>query len=426
MAHLALRRAVPVLVSFMTLVLAPDLATAQLGRITDSAKRAAESEASRQVDRKVREAVACAFGDDRCVEEAERDGRSVVITDESGEVITDEEGEPVTSMEQARERADEPGTGVWRNYDFVPGSEVWFALDLEDEPVGRFPASQLEYLEGNAQVVELDGERVLEFTSTTTFYVNLPGPLPEDYTVEFRSRTGAPNMSTIVAFDPLKKDRVGYRAYDRHYLNVWRGGGIARRGSMVSSTDNQWRIAEELVPIRFQVDDSYAIMYMGTDRVANLPNADFGRSNVIEFEVRANASRPSYLADLVVAVGLDDLYRSLSETGEWTTRGILFDVDSDALRPESTPVLQEIRRTLERHGDLSIVIEGHTDSMGDDAHNQDLSERRARAVVDYLVGNGIDASRLTAVGKGESEPVSDNATPEGRQSNRRVVVRSAG
>ncbi|MFW6039782.1 MAG: OmpA family protein [Gemmatimonadota bacterium] len=194
---------------------------------------------------------------------------------------------------------------------------------------------------------------------------------------------------------------------------------------MVSSTDSHWEIAEEFVPIKFQNDGTYAIVYMGSDRVANVPNADFGRSNRVEFHVNANQDRPTYVRNVMLAVGLDDLYGALSAGEAWTTRGILFDVNSGVLRPESTPVLGEIQRTLSQHDDLAIVIEGHTDATGDDAHNQDLSERRAQSVVDWLSAQGIDAGRLSAVGKGESEPVADNATAEGRQENRRVVIRKA-
>jgi OOP family OmpA-OmpF porin len=69
------------------------------------------------------------------------------------------------------------------------------------------------------------------------------------------------------------------------------------------------------------------------------------------------------------------------------------------------------------------VIEGHTDSNGADAYNQRLSEQRAKAVRDYMVSMGIDPARLEAKGYGESQPVADNATPEGRAQNRRVVLR---
>jgi OOP family OmpA-OmpF porin len=72
---------------------------------------------------------------------------------------------------------------------------------------------------------------------------------------------------------------------------------------------------------------------------------------------------------------------------------------------------------------VSGIAEGHTDSVGSDAYNQALSERRAKAVVDYLGTLGIDASRMQAVGAGEANPVADNGTDEGRAQNRRVVLR---
>lgn len=79
----------------------------------------------------------------------------------------------------------------------------------------------------------------------------------------------------------------------------------------------------------------------------------------------------------MISVGPDKLYDALMESGEFTTRGILFAFNSDALLPESTPVLADMVRTLESHPELAIVIEGHTDSVGEDAYNLELSERRA-------------------------------------------------
>ncbi|MFQ5528926.1 MAG: OmpA family protein [Gemmatimonadota bacterium] len=394
---------------------APVPAEAQIGGLGNAAKRAAK----KQVDKVVKDKVRCAFDDRACIDNAKQDGDDVEIVDADGNVMDDDQ------PADAQAPGEEPGQGVWRNYDFVPGTDVWFALDLSNERIGRFPASQLEFGSGNAQVVELDGEYVLEFAANTTFYVNLPDQLPEDYSIEFMARTGAPNMATSVFVDPVSKEGIPYQRYENQYLRVYRLGGVYFQGYTVSSTDGHWEIAEEFVPIKFQVDGDYAIMYMGDDRVSNVPNAKFVGSNTIEFQVTANSRLRSYLKDIVIAVGLDDLYGTISGGEPWTTRGILFDVDSDVLRPESTPVLDQIRRTMTQHGDLSIVIEGHTDSTGDDAHNQDLSERRAQSVVRWLEGQGIDASRMTAAGKGETEPVADNATLEGRQENRRVVIRQA-
>lgn len=315
-----------------------------------------------------------------------------------------------------------PGEGVWRNYDFTPGNTVWFASDFSDEPVGRFPASQLEFVNGNMQIVEIDGEKALEISSNSVLRINLPESLPEDFTVEFSLRAGAPNMTTRLYFSPLEG---AISRFESQYLNLNRYPGIYFQGQPASSIDMQRGLADKFNPVRFQADGEYALLYVGAVRAANLPNATFVRSSSIDVHLTGNARLPTYITNIVVAVGLDKLYEALMETGEFTTRGILFDFDSATIRPESTPSLSDILTTLTEHEDLErVIIEGHTDSSGDDAYNLELSERRAAAVVHYLVENGVDEARLEAVGKGETEPAADNATEAGRQQNRRVVIRT--
>jgi len=101
---------------------------------------------------------------------------------------------------------------------------------------------------------------------------------------------------------------------------------------------------------------------------------------------------------------------------------ILFDFDSSALRASSRDTLQEFASVLARYPDQSVSVAGHTDSVGTDAYNQNLSEQRAAAVKNYLVSQGVPSSRVQAFGYGESRPVASNTTAEGRQLNRRVQV----
>lgn len=118
----------------------------------------------------------------------------------------------------------------------------------------------------------------------------------------------------------------------------------------------------------------------------------------------------------------DPIVTAMEEGRVTVLYGIHFDVDSDVLRPDATPALERVLAALQALGDLGMVIEGHTDADGTEEHNLDLSERRARAVVTWLVERGVDAGRLTAQGRGEAEPVADNATSAGRALNRRVEV----
>ncbi len=104
----------------------------------------------------------------------------------------------------------------------------------------------------------------------------------------------------------------------------------------------------------------------------------------------------------------------------------LFDFDKSVVRPDGKKAIDE---ALAKLGgiDLEMVIAtGHTDSVGTEAYNQKLSERRAAAVKAYLVSKGIPSSKVTTIGKGETQPVATNKTKEGRQKNRRVDIEFKG
>lgn len=107
---------------------------------------------------------------------------------------------------------------------------------------------------------------------------------------------------------------------------------------------------------------------------------------------------------------------------------VLFDFDAADLRPDAEQALAQIQTVLEAYPDAPVQIVGHTDARGADAYNQTLSERRAESVRTWLAGRGLAASRLSAVGRGKTEPVAPNETPDGqdnpdgRQQNRRVEI----
>ncbi|GAA5784480.1 lipoprotein [Chitiniphilus shinanonensis] len=99
-----------------------------------------------------------------------------------------------------------------------------------------------------------------------------------------------------------------------------------------------------------------------------------------------------------------------------------FDTNSAVLKSGYTPTLDKIARVVNQYGKTMITVVGHTDSVGKDAYNQTLSEQRARAVVDYLVGRQVNPVRLDSYGKGKTEPRASNDTEEGRRLNRRVEL----
>jgi outer membrane protein OmpA-like peptidoglycan-associated protein len=102
--------------------------------------------------------------------------------------------------------------------------------------------------------------------------------------------------------------------------------------------------------------------------------------------------------------------------------GLLFDFDSDRIRPDAAANLNNLASSLNKFGESKIMIVGHTDNVGDDAYNMGLSNRRANSASAYLQSRGVPAARITTTGRGEAEPVASNDTEAGRQQNRRVEI----
>ena len=102
--------------------------------------------------------------------------------------------------------------------------------------------------------------------------------------------------------------------------------------------------------------------------------------------------------------------------------GILFAINSFTLTPQAKTNIQKLSTILNKYPDTNILVEGHTDASGTEEYNQDLSERRAKAVTNFATSQGVTGSRFSTMGYGESQPVADNSTTAGRDLNRRVEI----
>jgi outer membrane protein OmpA-like peptidoglycan-associated protein len=116
------------------------------------------------------------------------------------------------------------------------------------------------------------------------------------------------------------------------------------------------------------------------------------------------------------------LSAALEKNGRARLDGINFDFNSDVIRPESRPLLDQVAAMLKEHGDWKVTLEGHTDNVGGPAFNNDLSTRRAAAVKAYLVTAAVPAAQLSSSGFGFDKPVASNDTQSGRAENRRVEI----
>lgn len=396
-------------------------------KVKKTVENAAEAETLNQVDRMVRGKVQCVFDDEQCIGAARADGEEVVLTDDNGEILVDGDGNPVSDPDKAAGMIDEgasrPGEGAWANYDFVPGDEILVTADYLEDEVGDFPRA-LDLVQGTFEVVDWEGGRYLRATANGVLAIPLPETLPERFTLELSASLNHGN-----AYVRLVPGRAFYGP-----ARTYRGSAISVEATQVGlrpvggagpmSMTKLGGAKDALRTIRVMADGEHMKMYVGEKRVANAPNAVFPRSDTLFLAVSSAAeAHPILLGPIRIAGGGRDLYDRLERDGRVATQGILFASGSARIRPESTPTLEEIGAMLAEHPDLRISIEGHTDSDGEDAFNQDLSERRAAAVKQYLEErHGVAPERLESAGFGESRPAGDNASPEGKQQNRRVEL----
>lgn len=394
-----------ILGTLTVLLVAATAAPAEAQSLRDRIKAKANQRIDQKVDEAIDrtlDAVECVITDPECIERAQASGKDVVVTDTDGKPISTSEGKP--------------GEGEWLNYDYTPGDRVLFYNDFTDDEVGDFPRG-FDLVTGNFEVMERGGVRFLRASAYGEIHIKLPEVLPEQFTLEFDMIAPQNNHQFIRLSDDNNAAAPTWRANPNGGEGGIDGGGV----SSISPAPDA--VMGAVFPVRLMADGRHAKMYIGGTRVANVPNADLGRMDKIRLLVSPRDDQPVYIGNVRVAAGGKDLYDALAESGRVATQGILFDVGSDRIRPESTPTLKEIGAMLKKHGDLKLVIEGHTDSAGDDAANQNLSERRAAAVRAHLVDKyDVDADRLEAKGMGESTPVAPNETPEGRQQNRRVEL----
>ncbi|WP_412069848.1 OmpA family protein [Rubrivirga sp. IMCC43871] len=459
----------PLLAAILLSLVAADTADAQIWRrARDAAQRGAERAVERQAEERARraadaaidglfdageEAARCVFTDETCIREAQGRGESVVLTDADGAPV-DRSGAPVTAdnasdavvrsapgtggaASGAASASARPGDGAWANYDFVPGDRPLLIEDFESSRVGDVPR-RVDFHEGVMEVVSEGGNQMLRFADASAIAFPLPETLPERFTIEFEVYSADDWNSVVLGTGPLTEadgdyscfhgDLRGHQAAEFRVGSFFETGVSSATGG--SSLQNQSAHEEGMVPVRIAVDGSYVKMYVGENRVANVPNADVQRTNRLLVtacgELAATddeRSGPVLIDNLRVAAGgRESIYDRLQADGRLALGGLLFDTASATLRPESTPTLQDLVRTLQQNPALRLRVEGHTDDRGAADANRRLSEQRAQSVVAWLTGEGVAANRLEAVGVGPERPVASNDTAEGRAQNRRVEV----
>ena len=160
--------------------------------------------------------------------------------------------------------------------------------------------------------------------------------------------------------------------------------------------------------------------YINETRLINIPHLEFDPIGISLYAYSASDETKFYIKNFRIAEGGVKYYDRFLQDGKIVSNGIRFDVGKATLLPESMGVINEIYGLLAEHAEVKVSVDGHTDSDGDFDMNQQLSDDRARAVMNQLVAMGIAQDRLISKGFGESKPMDTNDTPEGKANNRRV------
>jgi OmpA-OmpF porin, OOP family len=356
---------------------------------------------------------------DRARQEAEKLGERATAPAQTPAPAAEEASASPTPAAPAAANA-RPGEGAWANYDFVPGERVLFADDLSADRVGDFPR-RMRLQDGNAEIVEWNGGRYLSIPAFTTLVLPLGEALPRKFTIEFEFYPGTTfsrSYRPVVLFAPERSPQDSEAT--RVNFGAREAGLMSGDNSMMTRLGEVYK--DRFYTVRIMADGPHVKAYIDERRVSNAPNVEIVRGDAILIHVPGWGEEPSLIGNVRIAAGGRDLYDSLAAEGRVATQGILFDTGSDRIRPESTPTLKEITAMLRKNPQLRLMIEGHTDNVGQAATNQSLSERRAAAVRAYLVEQGIDAGRLESKGLGDTRPAAKNDAPEGRQQNRRVEL----
>ena len=311
--------------------------------------------------------------------------------------------------------------------EFVPGDKVILYDDFSDME-GDEPPPHWKVRGGTAELRVGDGIRQLTMTAQRmTLTPNVTG-LPANFTMETDVAYKGHGARAWWRFhDKAGKDTLDIMtAVNYHKLSL-----TIRQATDGGSEDltNQQIEMDWTKPVKqaLWLQNGRMRYYVNGQRVMDVNQIVLPELGKIEVYIDGPGDNdPNGFVGFQfvrLAESTPDLGKVLMSSGRYVTRGILFDTDSDRIKPESAPVIRLIAKGLEANPALSVLIEGHTDSTGDAGHNLDLSKRRAEALKAVLAAQfKIDASRLTTAGLGATKPVDTNDTPQGRAQNRRVEL----
>ena len=328
--------------------------------------------------------------------------------------------------------------------DFISGADAIYTDTFKNDAIGDFPVTWntnssgevITFNEDNTRWLQLDlgqytPDGITEIPENCTFefdvtvtnnfdwysdgiWVNIISVKDKrkDFTKWSRFSAGANGVR--LRLKPKNFDNVGESQITTYINNE----------PIIDNKKNntQFTIENNSVHVSLWRQKNRLRVYLNDEKVWDIPRAfSTANYNAISFNTAGVEKEHFYVANLRLAIAGEDTRHPLLETGRFETSDILFDVNKTTIQPSSFKILDDLGKVLQENPSVNIKIIGHTDSDGSTEANQLLSEKRAQAIKEYLSNNfPIAGKRMKTMGKGESEPVANNATPEGKAKNRRV------
>jgi OOP family OmpA-OmpF porin len=415
-------------------------------QIHDRIRNAARNRAEDRVVRRVENSV------DEAADNLEAKKKKEISA--AGEANT---GTTAASGEKQQESKSPGRVNDKRKFEFVPGNELLYAEDFAGDAIDELPYLWATDLRG--VVVEPEGlpGKWLRLSHSGQVIAPLfPSVLPDNFTVEFDLMLDFKADGYVYPdimfrlLESLQGDKDG-----RKYVSP--GGGFrstiscldftllpgedAPTGILFQSMLNGVQYfakdntrfsplpthGSRVVKVSIWVQKQRLRMWMDKEKVYDLQQAvPIGiKLNRMAFQVSTTIQPDEeigvYVSNFRIATAGADTRSKLITEGKFTTNGILFDTNSDKIKPLSASVLADVAEVLQQHPEVRIRIIGHTDADGTDTHNLTLSKKRALAVKNALSKDyNISPDRMETDGRGAQLPVADNKTPEGKAKNRRV------
>lgn len=407
---------------------------AQFGSLGERIKQKAKEAVERQTDKTIDKVVGKGEDKvDRVVDET-LEGKKTKKKDKTKEKESDQ-GDQIEKPQSKKSNV----FSVSSKFDFVPGDKVIFHEDFQQDALGDFPVNWNTNASGELVQLSFDQQQKwLQLEQPGLVIPDKIGSLPENFTLEFDMAISA-DLSEMqsglkLVFPEFKKRNLQFDQFfpsvphvifdlhpfttDEGYCQVW--VSESEQNTVENKTKITWEM-DKANHIAIWRQNSRLRLYINQQKVWDLPKA-FVKGQVYSLLFATNLWEGKvYLSNLKLAQGLPDTRNKLLVEGKFSTSGILFDVNSDQIQAASAGILKELATLINENPGIKVKIVGHTDAQGNNDFNLKLSKQRAESVKQMLsTVYGVDASRLITDGKGASQPIDNNQSPQGRANNRRV------